>query len=765
MNRTPFFFAVCIFMLCAGSYAGEVATPQPLFTVLFTAESHGALFPCDCPLQPLGGIARRATLINKYRQRGPVVLIDAGGWSAGGIHDEDSDGLQHNDDIRTEIMALAINAMKYDAISATTHETRFMRGSFSSPGALTEHVVATASGNLVVPIEFKTVEAEERLWTPKPAAIRGDPKLLAPRIVISRQGEEQTSAFASKIDGEALVINAGRKSSQRDWWRVGKATVANFNFQSQRLGVAEIFPAAESSGRQFDIRVRFDPLSADIPDDTSMTSLIGPHAQAFKKRVKKNIDVEVWTMPECPSCNQARADLQKVATALGGRVTMSLHFVVHKENGKLASLHGERELNEAGIQAVVQKYYPDRIWEWLEWRENNSDAPWQDGVAKLGLLPARIQGALNAKEHEKLLNADYALMGRRRVEGTPALIIANRVYDGPLERLRMLGALCGLLEEPRPAACKDVPACFFDAQCRKRGFIGRCIDAGKPGAACDQSRPALKVPATILLDRESIHDNHERIMEILAGDLPGIDFTLLDISQPQAKELISAHRIPRVPAYVLDSNAKQEVDYADGVGKVVTENEALKVLVVKPFAVGAHRILNRQRIKGRVDLFVSRFSKNGQESLESALQFMQSAGVNAPELLIHDALYWKESGNQKELAAGNGLAEIEEAVRAQIVKRLYPDKFHAYLLERGKRRGSSYWDVPIKALGMDAEKIRTASENAGDDILKLLYTKADLLKSMDAGGDIVLLAENCELIPVRSRRELREVLEKLSPKK
>ena len=65
MNRALLFFATCFLALSALSQAGEVASPQPLFTVLFTAESHGALFPCDCPLQPLGGIARRARLDDK----------------------------------------------------------------------------------------------------------------------------------------------------------------------------------------------------------------------------------------------------------------------------------------------------------------------------------------------------------------------------------------------------------------------------------------------------------------------------------------------------------------------------------------------------------------------------------------------------------------------------------------------------------------------------------------------------------------------------
>lgn len=85
-------------------FASEDGNAKPDLTILFTGEAHAALLPCDCPLQPLGGVARRATLIKRYRERGPVLLVDAGGWAAGGIYDEDSDGDGERDNLRTELM-------------------------------------------------------------------------------------------------------------------------------------------------------------------------------------------------------------------------------------------------------------------------------------------------------------------------------------------------------------------------------------------------------------------------------------------------------------------------------------------------------------------------------------------------------------------------------------------------------------------------------------------------------------------------------------
>ena len=759
-----------VLLLCAThAAAGEAEAAKPILTVLFTGETHAALLPCDCPLQPIGGVARRATLLKRYRERGPVLLVDAGGWQAGGIYDEDSDGDVQRDRLRTKLMAQAMALMSYDAVSGLKDDP--LSGVYAPVSTEVLRVPVHGGGEqLAVAVQHRASEKGACLFSAMAArAVDKDGGSEAPLVILSRLGEDESTALAAHLASEALIINAGRKTSQRLWWRSGKATLANFDYQAQRLGVAEVYPAGEP-GRKFDIRVRLEALTAQVPDDPEVAALLAPHLQDLKKKGKQRVEIEYWTMPDCPGALKARPDMQRLATELGSRVSVSLHFVVSKDDGKLSSLHGDRELQEAGLQAVVQKYYPEKIWAWLDWRAQQPNAPWQDGARALGLLAARLRGALATGEPEKLLEADYELMQRRRVNGTPSLVIANRLYEDQVDRLHVLRVLCALLEDPKPGACKDVPACFHDAQCRKRGFIGRCIDPGKPTARCDTSQPAVRVPAVVVVDRENIYDNHERIMEVLLADLPGLDFRVLDISESEARTLVEKARVSRLPAYLLDPVAKTETGFAAGLGRIARDDRNAGQLVLEGAAsVGAHRIVNRPRLKGRADLFVSRLSKSGQEALETALEYQQSAGALAPEIVLHDALYWKtpapDKPEQRELAAINGLAEIEEAARALAVRKLAPGRLHAYLLERGKKRGSSYWDVALQAAGLDPAQVRALAEKPADDIRAALYAEADLLKSLDAGGEIVLLAENCELIPVRSRRDLREVFERIGPKK
>src|ERR1700710_176945 len=104
MNVHKAAWAVLAAIVAAFCVATAEEDSKPLFTILYTAESHAALLPCDCPLQPLGGVARRATLIKRARARGPVLLLDGGGWAAGGLYDEDSDGEPERDALRTRLM-------------------------------------------------------------------------------------------------------------------------------------------------------------------------------------------------------------------------------------------------------------------------------------------------------------------------------------------------------------------------------------------------------------------------------------------------------------------------------------------------------------------------------------------------------------------------------------------------------------------------------------------------------------------------------------
>lgn len=775
-------WSLCLYLLALlpGFITVSAEETPPLFTILFSAESHAALLPCDCPLRLIGGLARRATLIQRYRERGPVLLLDAGNWAAGGIYDEESDGRFERDALRTELMARAMQSMHYDIAARGQAEALWLRADSDLRDALMSRLgtallddtaprILSANG-IKVGVAVVREDASIAEQEASTAAISTLPPIPGADfvVVLSQQGEERTSDLVGRNSHVDFAVNAGRKESTRPYWMSGNTKVANFDYQTQQLGVAEVYRDPQYANG-WDIRVTFIPLTREIPEDPEMLALLRPHLEMLQRKGKRHVAVEVFMNAECPYSCELAPDLARIARDLKNRVEIVPHFAVRKQpDGSFKAPHGERELQENRIQSLVQRYYPERFWEWLAWREKQPEASWEDGVKALGLVRARLAGALAAGEAEAILEGDYRLSLRRRVQATPALVIANRMYEGESARLQLMRVLCGLLDQPRPDVCQTVPACFNDAQCRRRGVIGRCLDSGTPQARCDQSQKAVRVPMIILTEKNAIYQNQERIVETLLNWLPGLEWRVLDPGDGEGRALTEHVKPDRFPAYLIDPIAKTELDYQMNLSDVMETRGDW--LVLKPSASGASRIVARNRLPHHADLFVSRFSRVGQEAVDVAL--------NLPEwrakltLTIRDALYLQDvvqpdGSVKRELASRNGQAELQEAAIAAAVRRIAPGQFERYLIERGKRRGSLFWDRAVEAVGLDANRVRALVEGPGEsgiqaEIQKDLEAEATLLNELKTGGDVVLLAENCELVPVHSRQELAYYLERIA---
>jgi hypothetical protein len=68
-----------LFAWAAG--AAPKAAAGRRFTLFYTAEAHGTLEPCGCTSDPLGDVARYASVVRAARKDGDVLLVDAGGLS------------------------------------------------------------------------------------------------------------------------------------------------------------------------------------------------------------------------------------------------------------------------------------------------------------------------------------------------------------------------------------------------------------------------------------------------------------------------------------------------------------------------------------------------------------------------------------------------------------------------------------------------------------------------------------------------------------
>ncbi|MDD5669736.1 MAG: hypothetical protein PHE58_06905, partial [Candidatus Omnitrophica bacterium] len=101
-----------------GVYAEEIV-------LLYTGDTHGMIYHCGCPIEPDGGIARRASLVKELRNKHKnVLLLDSGAFFGGGVMDEYSQN-ESLDKERTRITLKGLEVMKYDALALADDEFNF----------------------------------------------------------------------------------------------------------------------------------------------------------------------------------------------------------------------------------------------------------------------------------------------------------------------------------------------------------------------------------------------------------------------------------------------------------------------------------------------------------------------------------------------------------------------------------------------------------------------------------------------------------------
>lgn len=161
MRRLPgWIVAICCFLfLMAGNCAVYAAEPV---TLLASGDTQGHVSPCgSCPSTiGLGGLARRATLVEQVRAEGPTLLVDAGNALFGA------------ESLATagRIIAVGYDAMRYDAMNIGYRDFRL--GKQATLDALKASQVPVVSANLFHAGEdrrlfepYVVIECGQQRWT------------------------------------------------------------------------------------------------------------------------------------------------------------------------------------------------------------------------------------------------------------------------------------------------------------------------------------------------------------------------------------------------------------------------------------------------------------------------------------------------------------------------------------------------------------------------------------------------------------------------
>jgi len=314
-------------------------------TLIYTGETHAMLYPCSCPVEPDGGVARRATLIQQLRKQYPdSLLLDSGSFFSGGLADQYTQNTQL-DMLRAGLNLRAMELMRYDALAVSQDEFNFGKGFFEENIAKVK--LNFVSSNLkfakTVPYIIREVAGLKTgiigLTNPLAKQKSGDLKFLESRaslaasvrelqkkgvtliILLSNLGEDEDLKIIKEVPGISVVIDGYNRPGVEAFIRSGNTIILRPARQARRLGKAVLNIKGSKIGNVSVEEIRVADKLVDDPGllkilprcfadgDCKKEGLIGTCQDAgeasasclFSEAAK--INLTVITVKDCLTCN------------------------------------------------------------------------------------------------------------------------------------------------------------------------------------------------------------------------------------------------------------------------------------------------------------------------------------------------------------------------------------------------------------------------------------------------------------------------------
>jgi len=203
-----------------------------------------------------------------------------------------------------------------------------------------------------------------------------------------------------------------------------------------------------------------------FPQGVEATSQEEENKQATKDIPKEEKSTAMlFVMSFCPYGNQAEDAMAPVYNLLKDKADVQLHYVIYsnyngggsnycldKEN-KYCSMHGIQELNQGVRELCVQKYQPDKLWNFVlgvntACASSDADTCWEAVATKTGVDIAKIK-TCQKDEAITLLANEVALNEKYSVQGSPMLLINEKEFTGSRSAEGYKAGVCaGFKTEP-----------------------------------------------------------------------------------------------------------------------------------------------------------------------------------------------------------------------------------------------------------------------------------------------------------------------------
>ncbi|MBI5416844.1 hypothetical protein HZA55_02700 [Candidatus Poribacteria bacterium] len=760
-------------LLSASIFANQILEKN--FTILFTGETHGMIYPCKCETTPSGGISRRETLIKNIKKSNITFLLDAGGFFAGTKFDLYIEG-EVKDKARTLANINAMQLMNYDAVAIGDDEfiwgLDFLKNnlinkiptvscnlfyadgtSVTSPYKILEKngisigVIGVTSPDLLqnnsdlidkIKVENPIISTQKTV-----EKIRMNVDYI---VVLSHLGENSSIELTNKIKNIDLVINSHKRNSIGDFGNFNETLFTQFTYQGKSIGSIDV--NIKNSQKPSSIYKNI-PVTQEIEEDDKMKEILNNYENQNTAAPKK-VKLELFVMSYCPYGQEAENEIFSLLKETDNLIDFEIHYIIDKKDTTFISSHGENELDENLKQLSIFKQFPDKFWNYLFCRNKNLQDTRNSCLNEAGIDIKELDIYMN-ENIKKILKEESDLTELLHVNSSPTLFINHNIYQGKIKKDLLLREICRIL--PNLKSCENIPECFNSEDCDKTGMLGKCENPGKKDAKCTYIKDK-EVVLTILYSSTMVYPNYYPVLNNLNPLFPGLKTDFVSLSSTEGKELVNKHKINTVPYFIFNNEITETNNYLK-ISNQLKKNNDKYSLDLSGYNI-PEIFLNTPKIDNHIDVYISPIIIQSYIILDA----LQKLAVNnkAFNLEIHYMVY-SDNGN---LTFMHGLAEKEEALRQIAIKIYHNDKFIEYLNNKKNTLESSYWEEPIKAINLDPEIIKKQSND--DKTKSILFENSEKVKFFNMRSEVTIVINNNERIPILNRKQFSGLIDKLSVK-
>lgn len=194
------------------------------------------------------------------------------------------------------------------------------------------------------------------------------------------------------------------------------------------------------SGRQFSTYATKDGKFL-FPSVIDMSQPVEKAAEPESVPIEKSDKpkVELYVMSQCPYGVQAENAMLPVVEKFGDKIDFELNFIANAAGDGFNSLHGQPEVDENIAQLCALKHYPEKAFEYILCRNEESVQGSYESCAKD--LP-EVKTCVEGDEGKALLRENIKKADEKSIGGSPTILINSGGYSGGRTQESFKKAIC-----------------------------------------------------------------------------------------------------------------------------------------------------------------------------------------------------------------------------------------------------------------------------------------------------------------------------------